>query len=61
MTCGHCTSSVEQALGELPGVDSVIADLESGNVTIAHLETIDTNTFTTAIEQIGFEVDLARL
>jgi len=34
MTCGHCTSSVQEEVGELSGVRSVDVDLASGAVTI---------------------------
>jgi copper chaperone len=32
--CMHCTHTIEMELGELPGVESVKADLESKRVTI---------------------------
>jgi copper chaperone len=35
MTCGHCTSSVQEEVGEIAGVRSVDVVLESGAVTIA--------------------------
>jgi copper ion binding protein len=34
MHCGHCTHTVESELGELQGVESVKADLESKKVEI---------------------------
>ncbi|BDA51385.1 probable copper chaperone CopZ [Coccomyxa sp. Obi] len=34
MTCGHCTSRVEDALVALPGVRSATASLETGIVTV---------------------------
>ncbi len=35
MHCMHCTHTVEMEVGELQGVQSVKADLESKNVTIS--------------------------
>jgi copper chaperone len=32
--CGHCTHTIEMELGELEGVESVRADLESKQVTV---------------------------
>ena len=32
--CMHCTHTIEMELGELPGVQSVKADLESKRVTV---------------------------
>jgi copper chaperone len=34
MTCGHCVSSVEKAVVELPGVTGVHVDLATGRVTV---------------------------
>ncbi len=54
MTCGHCTSSVEGRLGELAGVESVKADLDTGKVTIK-ADIIDLDQVEEAIEEIGFD------
>ncbi len=56
MSCGHCTSSVEEALGKLAGVALVVADLETGKVTIEHDDRVSPADFATGIEEIGFEV-----
>jgi copper chaperone len=34
ISCGHCTHTVEMELGDLAGVHSVTADLESKQVSI---------------------------
>jgi copper chaperone len=34
--CMHCTHTIELELGELPGVESVKADLESKRVTVTY-------------------------
>ncbi len=56
MTCGHCTSSVERAVGELTGVSSVTASLEAGEVTIEHDGSVPDAAFKAAIEDQGFDV-----
>jgi copper chaperone CopZ len=34
ISCGHCTHTVEMELGELTGVQSVTADLDSKQVSV---------------------------
>ncbi|EEW24315.1 heavy-metal-associated domain-containing protein [Rhodobacter ferrooxidans] len=34
MSCGHCSASVQQALGALPGVSGIVVDLNSRTVTV---------------------------
>ncbi|CAK0752206.1 Heavy-metal-associated domain-containing protein [Gammaproteobacteria bacterium] len=34
MNCGHCTKTIEQALREVPGVESVAVSLERGEAEI---------------------------
>ncbi len=35
ISCGHCTSTIEMELGDLAGVSSVKAEIESKKVTVA--------------------------
>jgi copper chaperone len=35
MTCAHCVLSVREEVAEVPGVDSVGVDLDSGRMTVA--------------------------
>ena len=34
MSCGHCVAAVENGLNAVPGVESVVVDLESGMASI---------------------------
>lgn len=34
MTCGHCVASVTEELQEIAGVDAVVVDLPTGQVTV---------------------------
>lgn len=53
-TCGGCVSSIEKAVSQLTGVDSVSFNLETKLAkiegTVAHSDVID------AIEMAGFDV-----
>ena len=57
MTCNHCKSSVEGALGGLPGVSRVEVDLVTGKVKVAYDEArVDEAGLRQAVEEIGFDV-----
>ena len=36
MTCGHCKMTVENAAGELPGVDSAKVNLKKSTLTVKY-------------------------
>ncbi|MFC0013663.1 MULTISPECIES: copper chaperone CopZ [Allobacillus] len=40
MTCGHCKQSVNDALSNLEGVQSVEVNLDSGNVDVAYEDSL---------------------
>ena len=56
MSCAHCVHSVEEALGELAGVNSVSVDLEAGEATVVHEDSVELGVMTEAIEEIGYDV-----
>lgn len=56
MTCGHCTSSVEEAVGNLAGVEAVEANLETKEVRVSG-ENLSEETIKETIEEIGFDVE----
>lgn len=56
MRCGHCTSSVEKALRELPGVKDVSVDLSSGTAVMETTSDIDEKTIRKTIEDLDFTV-----
>ena len=53
MTCAHCVRAVEQAMREIPGLQSVSVDLESGLVTATG--EIDAGAMRAAIVEAGYE------
>ena len=40
INCGHCVNTIQNELGELPGVESVTASAESKQVTVMWTEAI---------------------
>lgn len=57
MTCSHCSSSVEKALAEQPGVRQVRVDLSSGTA-IAIGRELDATMLIKAVDGIGFSARL---
>lgn len=55
MTCGGCVASVEGAIGRIPGVKRVKADLQKKEATVEG-ETLDRARIAAAVEDAGFEV-----
>ena len=59
MTCGKCTAHVEKAVGELPGVKSVKADLSSNSATVDYDETlVSKDQIITVINEAGYEASI---
>lgn len=56
MVCGGCQKRVENALGNIEGVEKVIANYKDGTVLIISNKEIDKAIFNEKIEDIGFEV-----
>lgn len=57
MSCGHCVSSVEGAVGGLDGVDKVNVHLQEGKVDVSFdEEKVKLDEITEAIEDQGYDV-----
>lgn len=56
MTCGHCVSSVTEEVQEIPGVEDVAVELESGAVTITSAEPVDAGAVRSAVEEAGYQL-----
>lgn len=54
MSCGHCTSSVKEALEKLDGISDVNVNLDKGEA--EYSGEVDQTRIKDAIESIGFEV-----
>lgn len=53
MSCGHCKVAIEDEVGRVPGVVSVVADVESKNVVVRG-EAEDA-AIRAAIDEAGYE------
>ncbi|MDJ0959311.1 MAG: copper ion binding protein [Acidimicrobiia bacterium] len=57
ISCGHCKTSIEGAVGELAGVDKVEVTIDARTVDVAFDDaTVDQAAIVDAIEGVGYEV-----
>jgi copper chaperone len=56
MTCGHCVSSVTDAISAVEGVEHVDVDLGKGLVTVKAKHAVSEETVAAAIVDAGYEL-----
>lgn len=56
MTCDGCVRKVSSAVGELPGVEDVDADVATGEITVISDQPVAATSVRDALEKIGYEV-----
>ena len=59
MTCGHCVASVQEEVGELPGVTAVDVDLVKDGLSTAVVTSeaeLDPAAVRAAVEEAGYSV-----
>ena len=57
ISCDHCKMSIEQAVGELPGVDTVEVDISARTVDLNFDEAaVGLEQIIDAIEEVGYDV-----
>lgn len=55
MTCQHCVNAITSEVGQVPGVQSVVVDLEAKTVTV-DAPSVDDATLRAAIDEAGYAV-----
>ena len=55
MSCGHCELSIQEEVGEIPGVTSVKADHTTGKVVVEGAE-VSREDVDKAVEEAGFKL-----
>ena len=55
MTCQHCVSAITTEVGQVPGVQSVVVDLNSKTVTV-DAPSVDDAALRAAIDEAGYAV-----
>ena len=62
ISCGHCKSSIEGALGPFEGVQSAIASVQDRNVDVEYDPAeVDLAAIVAAIDDQGYEVETPRV
>lgn len=56
MTCSHCVGAVTGEVSQIPGVQDVQIDLESGRVTVTSEAPIDVETIRASVDEAGYEL-----
>lgn len=57
ISCGHCKTSIEGAVGALPGVERVSVDIEGKTVAVSYDgDRLDLAAINWSIEEQGYEV-----
>ena len=56
ISCDHCKTSIEGAVGELDGVTTVEVSVEDRSVDVAYEDSVTHSDIVTAIEGQGYEV-----
>lgn len=59
ISCGHCTSSIESALKELAGVNTVLTSIENKSATVEFTAETNEAAIIEAIDNIGFTATVA--
>lgn len=59
ISCGHCTHTIEMEVGELPGVQSVKADIASKKVTVTFDAPATEENIKALLAEINFPVDVS--
>lgn len=54
ISCGHCTATIEQEVGELEGIIEVKGDAQSKNVTIRYELPVTWERIAALLDQIGY-------
>jgi copper ion binding protein len=56
ISCGHCKSSIEGAVGELAGIASVAVSIEGKSVAVSYRDDVSLETIIETIEEQGYDV-----
>jgi copper chaperone len=55
VSCGHCRTAITNEVAPLPGVESVVVDLDTKTVTVTG-DPLDEQAIVAAIDEAGYEV-----
>jgi copper chaperone len=56
ISCGHCKMSIEGAVNQLDGIDSVEVSIEGRTVAVSYGDAVTLDAIIDAIEEQGYDV-----
>lgn len=56
MTCAHCAMSVTEEITEIPGVEDVDVEIETGRVTVTSQTHLDPSAVRGAVADAGYQL-----
>lgn len=56
MTCQHCAASVSEELSDVPSVEGVEVDVDSGRVTVVSSAPLERSAVQAAVDEAGYEL-----
>lgn len=56
MSCNHCVMAVTKALNEVEGITKVQVDLDAGQATVEHGDSVDVKVIIQQIGKAGYEI-----
>lgn len=59
MTCGHCEMSVREEVGEIPGVQQIDVNHETGTLVISSEQPVDDAAVRAAVTEAGYSATRA--
>ena len=54
ISCRHCVATIEREVGQVPGVESVKADLDSKQVTVTYGDEAVLSSVEKTLDEIGY-------
>lgn len=58
MSCAGCVASVERALRQVPGVQTVLVDLPGGRATVGHGDAVSPADLAAAVNGAGYDAEI---
>lgn len=54
ISCGHCTRTIENELGELKGIESVVSNIAEKTITVKFQAPITEQTILSTLQEINY-------
>lgn len=55
MSCGHCETAIRGEVGQVPGVDGIDVNAETGRLVVTSGQPVDDAVILAAVDEAGYE------